>query len=71
LRQDPGHAAEWLAGAGTYENGDREVRVLLSAYGSLGDVEPLAVLAVRLRGSGAQVRVCAPPGEEFRSELMT
>jgi hypothetical protein len=37
------------------------VRVLLSTYGSRGDVEPLAGLAVRLRGLGAEVRVCAPP----------
>jgi vancomycin aglycone glucosyltransferase len=35
--------------------------VLLSTYGSRGDVEPLVALAVRLRGLGAQVRVCAPP----------
>src|SRR5664279_4361280 len=45
--------------------GDREVRVLLSTYGSRGDVEPLAGLAVALRELGAQVRVCAPPDEEF------
>ena len=37
------------------------MRVLLSAYGSLGDVEPVVGLAVRLRALGAQVRVCAPP----------
>ena len=37
------------------------MRVLLSATGSRGDVEPLAGLAVRLREAGAQVRVCAPP----------
>lgn len=30
-------------------------------YGSRGDVEPLAGLAVRLRGLGAKVRVCPPP----------
>jgi vancomycin aglycone glucosyltransferase len=41
------------------------VRVLLSTYGSRGDVEPLAGLAVRLRELGAEVRVCAPPDEEF------
>jgi len=37
------------------------VRVLLSTYGSRGDVEPVVGLAVRLRELGAEVRVCAPP----------
>jgi vancomycin aglycone glucosyltransferase len=37
------------------------MRVLLSTYGSRGDVEPLVAFAVRLRELGAQVRVCAPP----------
>jgi vancomycin aglycone glucosyltransferase len=41
------------------------VQVLLSTYGSRGDVEPLVGLAVRLRALGAEVRVCAPPDEEF------
>ncbi|MFI2435695.1 glycosyltransferase [Streptomyces sp. NPDC018693] len=41
------------------------VRVLLSTYGSRGDVEPLVALAVRLRELGARVRVCAPPDEVF------
>jgi vancomycin aglycone glucosyltransferase len=41
------------------------VRVLLSTYGSRGDVEPLLGLAVQLRARGAEVRVCAPPDEEF------
>ncbi|MET9296448.1 glycosyltransferase [Streptomyces sp. NPDC003077] len=41
------------------------MRVLLSTYGSRGDVEPLAALAVRLRARGAEVRVCAPPDQEF------
>ncbi|WP_329223907.1 glycosyltransferase [Streptomyces sp. NBC_01485] len=41
------------------------MRVLLSTYGSRGDVEPLAGLAVALRELGAEVRVCAPPDEEF------
>jgi vancomycin aglycone glucosyltransferase len=35
--------------------------VLLSTYGSRGDVEPMAGLAGALRGLGAEVRVCAPP----------
>ncbi|MFI9239322.1 glycosyltransferase [Streptomyces sp. NPDC053079] len=37
------------------------MRVLLVAYGSRGDVEPLVGLAVRLRALGAEVQVCAPP----------
>ncbi|MFE3554896.1 glycosyltransferase [Streptomyces sp. NPDC059193] len=41
------------------------MRVLLSTYGSRGDVEPLVGLAVRLRELGAEVRMCAPPDEEF------
>ena len=45
------------------------MRVLLSTYGSRGDVEPLVGLAVRLRALGAQVRVCAPPDKEF-AELL-
>ena len=35
--------------------------VLLSTYGSRGDVEPMVGLAVRLRALGAEVQVCAPP----------
>ncbi|MER5216248.1 glycosyltransferase [Streptomyces sp. NPDC002838] len=45
------------------------MRVLLSTYGSRGDVEPLVGLAVRLRALGAQVRVCAPPDEDFAQRL--
>jgi len=41
------------------------VRVLLSTYGSRGDVEPLVGFAVRLRALGAEVRMCAPPNEDF------
>ncbi|MGY5135873.1 glycosyltransferase [Streptomyces nigrescens] len=37
------------------------MRVLLSTYGSRGDVEPLVALAAGLRELGAQARVCAPP----------
>jgi vancomycin aglycone glucosyltransferase len=37
------------------------MRVLLSTYGSHGDVEPMVGLAVRLRALGAEMRVCAPP----------
>jgi vancomycin aglycone glucosyltransferase len=45
------------------------MHVLLSTFGSRGDVEPLAGLAVRLRELGAQALVCAPPDEEF-AELL-
>jgi len=45
------------------------MRVLLSTYGSRGDVEPLVALAVQLRTLGADVRMCAPPDEEF-TELL-
>ncbi|MFJ5304538.1 glycosyltransferase [Streptomyces sp. NPDC088350] len=41
------------------------MRVLLSTWGSRGDVEPLAGLAARLLELGAEVRVCAPADEEF------
>ncbi|MFF4104744.1 glycosyltransferase [Streptomyces sp. NPDC001903] len=37
------------------------MRVLLMAYGSRGDVEPMVGLAAQLRARGAQVAVCAPP----------
>ena len=37
------------------------MRVLLPAYKSRGDVEPLLGLAVRLRALGAEVRTCSPP----------
>ncbi|MCP2277875.1 UDP:flavonoid glycosyltransferase YjiC, YdhE family [Nocardia amikacinitolerans] len=46
-----------------------EVRVVLSTFGSRGDVEPLVGLAVRLRELGAGVRVCAPPDEDFARRL--
>jgi vancomycin aglycone glucosyltransferase len=45
------------------------MRVLLAAYGSRGDVQPMAGLAAALRALGAQVRVCAPPDEEFATLL--
>jgi hypothetical protein len=51
--------------SGKTEKGSREMRVLLSTYGSRGDVEPIAALAVRLQALGAEVRMCAPPDEEF------
>ena len=43
------------------------MRVLLSTWGSRGDVEPMAGLAVQLREQGAEVRVCAPP--DFADQL--
>ena len=45
------------------------MRVLLPAYGSRWDVGPLAGPDVRLRALGAEVRVCAPPDEEFEERL--
>jgi len=45
------------------------MRVLLSTFGSRGDVEPMVALAVQLRALGAQVRMCAPPDKEF-TELL-
>ncbi|WP_199840269.1 glycosyltransferase [Streptomyces sp. AS58] len=45
------------------------MRVLLTTYGSRGDVEPLAGLAAELRAHGAEVRVCAPPDDEFAERL--
>ena len=45
------------------------MRVVLSTYGSRGDVQPLVGLAVQLRALGAEVRVCAPPEEEFTQLL--
>ncbi|AEV85390.1 glycosyl transferase [Actinoplanes sp. SE50] len=45
------------------------MRVVLSTWGSRGDVEPLAALAFQLRAQGAEVQVCAPPDEEFTTLL--
>ena len=45
------------------------MRVLLSTYGGRGDVEPLVGLAAALRALGAEVRVCAPPDEDFAQRL--
>ena len=41
------------------------MRVLLTTFGSRGDVQPLLGLGVALRALGADARVCAPPDEEF------
>src|ERR1700694_4707103 len=45
------------------------MRVLLTTYGSRGDVQPLVGLAVQERALGAEVQVCAPPDQEF-AELL-
>ncbi|NBH08228.1 glycosyltransferase, partial [Amycolatopsis sp. SID8362] len=45
------------------------MRVLLSTYGSRGDVEPVAGFGAALRARGAEVRVCAPPDEDFARRL--
>jgi vancomycin aglycone glucosyltransferase len=42
------------------------MRVLLSTFGSRGDVEPMAGLAVALQALGAEAVVCAPPDPEFK-----
>lgn len=41
------------------------MRVVLTTVGSRGDVEPVVGLAAALRELGADVRVCAPPDEDF------
>ncbi|KRE13268.1 glycosyl transferase [Bosea sp. Root483D1] len=45
------------------------MRVLLSTYGSRGDVEPLVALAVQLQGLGVEAVVSAPPDQEFAALL--
>lgn len=41
------------------------MRVLLSTYGSRGDVEPMAALAAGLQALGAEAVLCAPPDRDF------
>ena len=41
------------------------MRILLSTYGSRGDVEPLVGLAVALQALGVEAVVSAPPDQEF------
>ncbi|MGW6503853.1 glycosyltransferase, partial [Nonomuraea angiospora] len=53
----------------TCGNGGQDMRVVLSTWGSRGDVEPLVALAVQLRELGAEARVCAPPDEDFATLL--
>ena len=45
------------------------MRVLLTTWGSRGDIEPVTALAVRLRELGAEALVCAPPEAEFTALL--
>jgi vancomycin aglycone glucosyltransferase len=45
------------------------MRVLLSTYGSRGDVEPLAALAVALQALGVEAVVSAPADQEFTDLL--
>jgi vancomycin aglycone glucosyltransferase len=45
------------------------MRVLLTTYGSRGDVQALVGLAVQVRALGAEVQVCARPDQEF-AELL-
>jgi vancomycin aglycone glucosyltransferase len=45
--------------------GDSEMRVLLTTWGSRGDVEPLVGLAVAVRELGGEPVVCAPPDDDF------
>ncbi|MDX8454536.1 glycosyltransferase [Mesorhizobium sp. VK9D] len=45
------------------------MRILLSTYGSRGDVEPLAALGAALRAHGVEARVSAPGDTEFASLL--
>lgn len=41
------------------------MRILLSTYGSRGDVEPIVALAAALQAAGAEAVVCAPADPEF------
>lgn len=45
------------------------MRVLISTFGSRGDVQPMAGLAVALQALGAEVRLSTPPDQEFRDLL--
>ena len=45
------------------------MRVVLSTYGSRGDLELFVALAARLTARGVEVRVCAPPDEAFVARL--
>ncbi|TCC43081.1 glycosyltransferase [Kribbella sindirgiensis] len=45
------------------------MRFVLATWGSRGDVEPLAGLAVALQELGAEATVCAPPEDDFEALL--
>ena len=45
------------------------MRILLTTYGSRGDVEPLAALGAALRAIGVDARVSAPGDDEFAALL--
>lgn len=45
------------------------MRILLSTYGSRGDVEPLAALGAALQAHGVEARVSAPADAEFTALL--
>lgn len=45
------------------------MRILLSTYGSRGDVEPLAALGAALQAHGAETKVSAPGDAEFAALL--
>ncbi|TPO13780.1 glycosyltransferase [Mesorhizobium sp. B1-1-5] len=45
------------------------MRILLSTYGSRGDVEPLAALGAALQAHGVEARVSAPGDKEFGALL--
>src|SRR5690349_8022246 len=45
------------------------MRILLSTYGSRGDVEPLAALGAALQAHGVEARVSAPADAEFAALL--
>ncbi|HZX05932.1 glycosyltransferase [Kribbella sp.] len=45
------------------------MRFVLASWGSRGDVEPLAGLAVALQGLGAEATVCVPPEGDFEELL--
>jgi vancomycin aglycone glucosyltransferase len=41
------------------------MRVLITTYGSRGDVQPVVALAIALRSQGTDVRFCSPADQEF------
>lgn len=45
------------------------MQAVLSTFGGRGDVEPLVALAVELRREAVEVRMCAPPDEDFAQRL--